>query len=740
MKLPKMNIPDSEKNEDWALKWMLAILTDYHTHQRFNNTRQKIYDNYQIVDGHFDPKQFEYVTKTYGLTAPARFVNYPMILTKLNLLAGELMSQPLQFTTHVINRDGKRRKNEKKVAIAAETLLRPIRREIEKALGTKLEDEELGTEIPPDVETFMKMSFRDHVEEFVNIGLQDLIKRHNLKHVFKRNFYDLNIALQEFGRVYIKNGFPYFERYDPRFMIYDYDFNEEDIEHGKFAGVDKYYTVNEILDRHPDMPKEKVDRLLKIEGMESTFFAEANTHGRFFVEEEGSGLKVREVYMQVRALRKMRFKVSENKFDPETPFYKMLSDDYKAKKDEKIVERFIDDIWECSLIGNEIIHGLRRLPNQIRYEENYAKTTLSIFGIRPNIFSGSGTSTVDALKNINFMYNIVMYHIDLAMARSGGVAVVYDVSQKPPGYTIPQIMHHAKNSGLILINSQQEGYQTNTFNQFQRVDFTLQNAITSLINFKMMLEDMADKLTGINAARAGINKSNDLVGVNERSVMQSSLITLPLFEAHYKFVGKVLNRMAALMKIAYAGEERMANLFGDAGMQYIEMDDSIALDEVSVYVENSGKEIQDKNNMHNVLNQAVASGQGDLSMIAKALRADSASEIERIITSGVTAVQEVAQRNEEMNQQLKQQANEINMQKIQIPLEVAKIKAQSDLEVARINAEAKLADTGQKLSHDADKVTAINEHSLDQEMLQSSNRQIENREKTKTPVKQPSNQ
>jgi hypothetical protein len=91
MKLPKMNIPDSEKNEEWAKKVLLAILSTYHTYDRFNDSRQKIYDNYQIVDGHFDPKKYEYVTKTYGLTTPARFVNYPIILPKLHLLAGELI-------------------------------------------------------------------------------------------------------------------------------------------------------------------------------------------------------------------------------------------------------------------------------------------------------------------------------------------------------------------------------------------------------------------------------------------------------------------------------------------------------------------------------------------------------------------------------------------------------------------------------------------------------------------------
>ena len=323
------------------------------------------------------------------------------------------------------------------------------------------------------------------------------------------------------------------------------------------------------------------------------------------------------------------------------------------------------------------------------------------------------------------LYNVTMYHIELAMARAGGKAIVYDVAQKPKGYSLTDVMHHAKNSGMVIINSQQEGHQTNSFNQFSQIDFSLSNSIQGLFNLKMTLEDLADKLTGISAARAGINKSGDLVGVNERNVMQSSLITLPMFEAHYKIVSKVLNRMAGLMKMIYPGNPRMANLFGDNGMLSIQMDSSTSLDEVSVYVTNSGKETQDKSMMAQVLSQAVASGQGDLKMIAKALRADTASDVERIIDEGVTAIQEVAQANEERNQELQQQANEINAQKIQVPLEVAKVKAESDVQVAEINKQAKLEDTGQKLTHDGDLFTAEKESELDKEMLQSSNRQIE---------------
>jgi hypothetical protein len=726
MKLPKQLIPDSQKTPEWGKKTIKGILGYYNSYDRYSAIRKKDYDNYLLVDGKFNTKEFEYVTKSYGLTTPARLVNYPLILPKINLVIGELMSQGLQFSANVINRDGVRRKNEAKIAAAAELLMRPIRRQMEKVLGTELEDEELAQSVPDDIKTFSETPFRDHMEQYVVVGLKDLIQRHGLKHVFERGMADMCITYKEFYHVHIRNGMPYAERIDPRVMIWDYDMNEEDIEKGKFAGTDKYYTLNEVIDMFPDLDPKEVEKLEEIEGqikqgqMDSSY-----ANGKWYISEGGNGLKIRVVKMQWRSLKKIRVKLSDNPYDPETPYFKLLKEDYKAKKKDRIEERVIDDIWEGVLIGHDTVHKVKRSPNQVRYEENYAKATLDYVGIRPNTFSGSATSLVDALKNIQMLYNITMYSIALAQARAGGKAVIYDTAQKPKNMTTSQIMHHAKNSGMIFINSKQEGNQLNTFNQFGQVDFTMSNTVSQLRELQYMLEELADKVTGISAARAGIQTSGELVGVNERSVAQSSLITLPLFENHYKVVGKVLNKLAGKMKFCYPQNKWIANLFGDNQMEIVKMDKSIGLDEYSIYLQNSGKDTQDKREMLGLLGQALAANDGtvDLGMMAEALRADSATEVENILKSGIRSAKEVLQANEEQQMQIQQQANEVAQQKLNNEIQVAQIKAEADIQVAQINADAKLQDTERKLEHDADKITTETESKLDQQMLADANKQ-----------------
>lgn len=721
MQFPKQNIPEKQKTKEWHKKCVDAIMSFAKDHTKFTDERKKDHDNYLLFSGHFDPKAFQYVTDAYGITSPARLVNYPIIKPKIDLLVGELVSQPLQFTVNVINRDAIRRKNEKKIQIASEVILRPLRREIEKLIGSSFPDENLGEEIPEDVEKFQEFKFRDAIEDMVHTGLQYLIQKHNLKSIFKRGMYDLSITSKEFYRTYIKSGDPFVERIDPRAMIYDIDSDKENIKDSRYAGHENWYSINEVLDTWGHLLEqaeiEKLEELSNNAGSLSK--DDLGNYQNFHLDNDDKHLKVRVVQMQWKSIKMIKHKVSENKFDPEVPYFKMVKDDYKAKKGETVVEKPITFIHQATKIGDEIIVDWGAKPNQLRFEENYANTQLDYHGIVKDNINNSTISVVDSLKNIQLLYNIVIYQIELAMSRAGGKSIVYDVSQKPKKVPLEDVMYHAKNSGLILINSKQEGGQQSSFNQFQNIDFTISQSIGQLINLKIMLEDTADKLTGISAARSGINKSSDLVGVNERNIMQSSLITAPLFDIHYKVVGEVFNALANQMRIAWANEGRMANIFGDMGHQVFKIDKSIALDEYGIYLQNSGKEVQDKQMMMQLMERYSSTGELDPMTAVKAVRAESAVEVEAIISQGIGELRAQQAEMEERQIAAQEQANEINEKKINIPLEVANIKAQADIQVAQINAQAKAEQQHNQNEHAKDMHTAQRRAKFDEKILDS---------------------
>lgn len=723
MEFPKQNIPDKEKTKDWHLKCVDAILSFSRDTTKYTDDRKKDHDNYLMFNGHFDPKAFQYVTDAYGITSPARLVNYPIIKPKIDLLVGELVSQPLQFTVNVINRDAIRRKNEKKIQIASEVILRPIRREIEKTLDAEFPDENLGQEIPEDVAKFQEFKFRDAIEDMVHTGVQYIIQKQDLKSVFKRGMYDLCITAKEFYKVYIKNGDPFVERIDCRAMIYDKDSDKENCKDSKFAGHENWYTVNEILDIWGgQLEQAEVERLEELQNNAGNLSKDdLGNYNNFHLDNDDKHLKIRVVQMQWKSIKMVKHKVSENKFDSEVPYYKMVKDNYKPKKEEEVISKPITFIHQATKIGDDILVGYGPKPNQLRYEENYSNTELDYHGVIKDNINNTTMSVVDSLKNIQILYNIVIYQIELAMSRAGGKSIIYDVSQKPKKVPLEDVMYHAKNSGLILINSKQEGGQNNSFNQFQNIDFTLSQSVGQLINLKAMLEDTADKLTGISAARSGITKSGDLVGVTQQNVMQSSLITAPLFDIHYKVVSEVLNSVANQMRIAYANEGRMANVFGDMGMQTFMIDKAVALDEYGLFLQNSGKEVDDKRSMMQLMERYSSTGELDPMTAVRAVRAESAVEVEAIISQGIGELRAQQAEMEERQIAAQEQSNEINAQKISVPIEVANIKAQADIQVAQINAQSKVDSQGVQNDHNKDMHTAQRRASLDEKLMDQAN-------------------
>jgi len=724
MKFSKQNIPESQKTKEWHNGCLDDILKYNKSSSSYAAEKTKDYENYLLVTGQFDKKQFKYVTDMYGITAPARFVNYPIIMPKIDLLAGEIVSQPLKWSVNVVNRNAIRRKNEKKIQMAAEVILKPIRREIEKALGTELKDEEIGEEVPEDVEQFQNKRFRDIVEEQVHVGLNFISQKQKLKSVFKRGFYDLTITGKEFYRVTVKNRDPYIERIDPRSVIYDFDSDKENLQDSKFAGLDNWYTVNEIVDRF-QLSGSVVDELEKLEKMDSNSINELNSGYDCYMSSNSTNLKVRVVDVEWKSFKTMKYKVTPNKYDKSIDFYKMVKDDYKSKDGEKVVTKVVSDVRYAIRAGHEILLAWGRKPNIVRHEDNYANCKLGFFGIIKNSFNSQTLSVVDSLKNIQILYNLVMYQVDLAMARSGGKALVYDVSQKPKNVPLEDVMYHAKNSGLVIINSRSEGMQGSSFNQFQQIDLTLSQSIGQLINLKVMLEQTADQLTGITASRSGISKSSDAVGVNERSVMQSTLITAPLFDLHYDIIGDVMNEAANLFRYCWSEENRMINVFGDMGFETFKWDKSSALDEYGIFVENSSKELQRKQSMFSLMDRMASTGSLDPISSIKAMNAESASEVESILVKGMKTMQEMQQQQSQQQSEIAQQANEINQQKINVPIEVAKIKAEADIRTTAMKLEGEENINSFNSERAEDMQSVESQSKLDQQMLADSNKETQ---------------
>ena len=205
--------------------------------------------------------------------------------------------------------------------------------------------------------------------------------------------------------------------------------------------------------------------------------------------------------------------------------------------------------------------------------------------------------------------------------------------------------------------------------------------------------------------------------------MQSTLITAPLFDLHYQVVGDVLQGLCALMKPAWGMEGRMANVFGDMGMQTFKIDKSIALDEYGIFVENSGREVQRKQSMLALMDRYASSGNLDPMAAIKAVNADNATEVESILVSGLEAVQAASLEMEQQQMALQEQTNQINQEKTSVTVKVAQIKAEADIEVQRMKNEADGMLNEATMEHKEDMQGAERRAKLDETMLSGLNQE-----------------
>lgn len=239
----------------------------------------------------------------------------------------------------------------------------------------------------------------------------------------------------------------------------------------------------------------------------------------------------------------------------------------------------------------------------------------------------------------------------------------------------------------------------------------------------MMLEDTAEKLTGISASRSGIQKSGDLVGVTERNVLQSTTITAPMFELHYKIVGDVLQDMANKMRMCWANEGRMANVFGDMGMQSFKIDKAISREEYGLFVKNNSREVQEKSIMLQLIERYSSTGAIEPLAAIQAVRGDSATEVEAILTGALKEMRAQQIELQEREVAAQEAKNQIEGQKIQVPVQVAQINSEADIQVATLNNQTKMKMHDDDLIQDQDMQQANRDQSLDEMMLGQTNQE-----------------
>jgi hypothetical protein len=717
---PRQKLARTKKDKEWGIQNVDFIigLSNNHTLSAGYNSFQKKQVNYNLYNSIIDPEDFTYVTNPYGLKEefPAKMYNYNIITPKLKLLEGEEIKRPFNFRIVAVNEDAVSEIEEKKKGL----VLQYLEVELVKALqeqGISIQNPDTGEQQTPEqIQKYANYSLNDMRELTANRLAQYLIKQQNLEFKFNKGFKDSLITSEEFYYVGIENGEPIVEVINP--LDYDYDKNPDKdfIEDGQWGSHTKYCTPSEVIDVYgSDLDEDDVASIDSgtTGGSGQTRLGEGPATGPLvpitytrpaFDHTHRNGY-VRVTRVEWKSMRRIGYLTS---YDPQTleKSETIVDETYVPVKEngETVEWIWISEVWEGTKIGNGIYTRIRPKTVQYRTIDNPSTCKLGFVGAVNNGRNSIPTSLIDLVKHHQYLYNIIMYRMELEIAKAKGKKMVMDIAQIPrsQGMDIDKWMYYFDTVGIAFINSFEEGKgkfqgQTSSFNQFAGIDMTLSQSIGQYISILEKIEDMAAELMGVTRQRLGAITSSETVGGVERSVTQSSHVTEPLFYLHNEVKKNVLTQLIECAKVAYPEGKKINYILDDMGRTILNLDERFINADYGVFVTNSAKEVKSLDDLKSLANQAISSGMITLKEATTIISSESISQVTKIVDQAEQRADQMKQQEQQHELQVQQealQAEKDRQSELQDRLDQREVlKGNIQKEVAAINAVGYAKDT-----------------------------------------------
>jgi hypothetical protein len=375
----------------------------------------------------------------------------------------------------------------------------------------------------------------------------------------------------------------------------------------------------------------------------------------------------------------------------------IVDETYKKVGTELSVETdWIVEVWEGYRAGSDLYFGIQPIEYQHISIDNPNSQKLPYCGCIYSNTNSRPRSLVSILKPLQYMYIVLWYRLELAIARDKGKVINMDITQIPKSMNITpdRWMHYLSSVGVNFINPYEEGWniagreggKPATFNQITSLDLTMSNVIAEYIQLMDKIEILAGTISGITTQRQGEISTSELVGNVERSVVQSSHITEPLFWAHNQCKRHVLNMLLNTAKGAWeqTGKKKLSYIFDNGERAYLDIADKFYYEDMDVFVSDTSKDLENIRKLQQLIQPAMQNG-ASLLEAAEILTNDNFNIIKQKLQEMQKRQEDQIKQQQEAEQntqmQLQQMQNEQREQELMLE------EAKMDLERYKIDAD-----------------------------------------------------
>ena len=377
------------------------------------------------------------------------------------------------------------------------------------------------------------------------------------------------------------------------------------------------------------------------------------------------------------------------------PQIDILDESYIPTGDEISVEQdWIIEVWEGYRCGNDLYFGIQPVEYQHVSIDNPNSQKLPYCGAVYSNTNSKPRSLVSILKPLQYMYIVLWYRLELAIARDKGKVVNMDITQIPKSMNITpeRWMHYLGSVGVNFINPYEEGWnipgreggKPAQFNQITALDLTMSNVIAEYIQLMDKIETLAGTISGITEQRTGAISTSELVGNVERSVVQSSHITEPLFWVHNQCKRRVLNMLINVAKGAWeeTGKKKLSYIFDNGERAFIDINEKFYYEDVDIFVSDTSKDVENIQKLQQLIQPAMQNG-ASLLEAAEILTNDNFNILKQKLKDMQTRQEQLAQQQQqaqaEQEQKLQEMQNQTKQQELMLQ------EAQMDLQRYQID-------------------------------------------------------
>lgn len=720
---PRQKLPLSKKGKKWQEDCVNYIIGEGNVTSGGNSTSYygELQTYYNLYNSIFDEKDFKSITNPFKVEDgfPATPHDFNIIRPKVDLLIGEETKRPLNFRVIRTSQEATSEMQEKEKQM--------ILQYIEAAITAKMSPEEAqqfqeqlqsGEIMPPEqIAKYMDKDYKDIVENTAYHSLAYLREKLDLDNEFIKGWKDGLISGREIYYIGVLNAEPYAERVNPICFSYDRSPDLEFIEDGSWCCRKMRMPITEVYDRYYDKLEEK--DLDKLEEMISS------TPGRNLGDRspvdmgiqlriydnpifEGSGKSLVNVWHCCWKSFKKIFYVTTTD-DAGQPQINIVDETYQPVGNEVSIEPdWIIEVWEGYRAGSDLYFGIQPIEYQHVSIDNPNSQKLPYCGAIYSNTNSKPRSLVSILKPLQYMYIVLWYRLELAIARDKGKVVNMDITQIPKSMNISPAkwMHYLSSVGVNFINPYEEGWnipgreggKPAQFNQITALDLTMSNVIAEYIQLMDKIEELAGTISGITQQREGAVSSSEMVGNVEKSVVQSSHITEPLFWVHNQCKRRVLNMLLNTAKGAWeeTGKQKLQYIFDNGERAFLDITPKFYYEDMDVFVSDTSKDLENIQKLQQLIQPAMQNG-ASLLEAAEILTNDNFNIIKQKLKDMQTRQEQIQQQQQEaeaqQQQQLQQMQNEskqqeLMLQEAQMDLQRYQIDQdnQTKIAVAQINA------------------------------------------------------